>query len=421
MRAQRTFAMVGAARSCHMTALDAYRSIPTSALELVGGAHSDDSGSYGLLAEGSLCGRYRVLRLIARGGMSEIYEAEHVDLKKRVALKVLSSELHDSREAHARFSAEAINAAAVSHSNIAEVTDFGRVHGLPYLVMALLAGFDLATLFSKRGRLRVTELVDLLLPVANAVAVGHDQGIIHRDLKPANIFLHHEDGRVLPKVLDFGVSRMLSARRITVNANVFGTPHYMAPEQARGEKGIDPRADQYALGVVLYEGVTGRLPRDEQHPHVLLYAVAYGSFTPPSAYSVLPDGFERVIMRAMQRDPNQRYSCMRELAAALLPYASPLVQAQWAGLRVYARGGRGALRDARAAARDDAAVNTLFGARSSTQEVLDVPALLRFVGNRPGLIFGVSSILVSIVLACVWLVESGLPALWPSFAGLSPR
>ena len=404
-----------------MTALDAYRRIPTSALELVGGTQSDESGgSYGLLTEGSLCGRYRVLRLIARGGMSEIYEAEHVDLKKRVALKVLSPELHDSIEAHARFSAEAINAAAVSHSNIAEVTDFGRIHGLPYLVMALLAGFDLATLFSKRGRLRVTELVDLLLPVANAVAVGHDQGIIHRDLKPANIFLHHEDGRVVPKVLDFGVSRMLSARRITINANVFGTPHYMAPEQARGEKHIDPRADQYALGVVLYEGVTSRLPRDEQNPHVLLYSVAYGSFAPPSAYSVLPDGFERVIMRAMQRDPNQRYSCMRELAAALLPYASPLVQAQWAGLRAYASGDRGARGAARRGARDDAAVTTIYRAQGSVPEVLDVPALLRFVANRPGLIFIASSMLVSIVLACVWLVESGLPVLWPSLAGLVP-
>ena len=213
-----------------------------------------------------------------------------------------------------------------------EVTDFGRVHGMPYLVMSLLLGEDLATVLERRGRLPAAELLDVMLPVACAVAAGHDQGIIHRDLKPANIFLHHEGGRMVPKLLDFGVSRMLGASRITVNASVFGTPQYMAPEQARGESTIDPRADQYALGVILYEGLTGRLPRNSPHPHVLLYSVAFGSFPAPSAYCELPPGLERVILKAMERDPKRRFASMRELAAALLGHASPQTQASCAAL-----------------------------------------------------------------------------------------
>jgi serine/threonine-protein kinase len=351
---------------------------------------------YRLLPDGALCGRYRVRRLLARGGMSEVYEAVHVDLQKRVALKVLSPELRNTREAHERFAAEAINSAAFQHANAVEVTDFGRVHGLPYLVMNLLVGEDLATRLERRGRMQASELLDVILPVACAVAAGHDRGIIHRDLKPANVFLHHEDGRMVPKLLDFGVSRMLGASRITVNASVFGTPQYMAPEQARGESSIDPRADQYALGVILYEALTGRLPRDSPHPHVLLYSVAFGSFPPPSAYCELPPGLERVILRAMERDPRRRFASMRELAAALLPFASADAQASSAyALSAYA-GRAGAPR-----------------ASDASAQVLDVRGLLWLLGEQSTpVLFGFGSVLALLALG-VWLANDWLAALYP--------
>ncbi|MEY4575422.1 MAG: Serine/threonine-protein kinase PknB [Pseudomonadota bacterium] len=284
---------------------------------------------YRLFKSGALCGKYVIVRMIAKGGMSEVYEALHTDLQKRVALKVLSPELRHHAEAHARFAAEALNTASVGHTNVIDVIDCGSIFGLPYLVMNLLVGRDLAALYAQSAPLRPSELLDVLLPVALAVAVGHERGIMHRDLKPGNIFLHSEAGRIVPKLLDFGVSRMQGARRITSHALIFGTPQYMAPEQARGETTTDPRVDQYALGVILYEGLTGRLPRTETHPYVLLYSVAFGSFEPPSTHVQLPPGLEAIILRAMARDPNQRFASMRALIGALLPYASPQVRAYW--------------------------------------------------------------------------------------------
>jgi len=292
---------------------------------------SSASATSRLFDSGTLVGKYIIVRLIAKGGMSEVYEALHQDLHKRVALKVLRPELRNSAEAHARFAAEAVNAASVSHTNIVDVIDFGAVYGLPYLVMTLLVGRELAGFYAQHAPVSVPELLDLLVPVGLAVALGHERGILHRDLKPENIFLHEEAGRIVPKLLDFGVSRMLGARRITSKAHVFGTPQYMAPEQARGEKTVGPRADQYALGVILYEGLTGRLPRNAQHPHVLLYSVAFGSFLPPSVHVALPEGLEAVVLRALDRDPSQRYASVHELVSALLPYASPALRAYWTG------------------------------------------------------------------------------------------
>jgi serine/threonine-protein kinase len=303
---------------------------------------------------------------------------------------------------------------------VADVTDFGRVQGLPYLVMSLLVGDDLANVFAQRGRLSVTELVDIALPVSCAVAVGHDQGIIHRDLKPANIFLHREGGRMVPKLLDFGVSRMLGTRRITVNASVFGTPHYMAPEQARGDSNIDPRADQYALGVILYEGVTGRLPREAEHAHALLYSVAFGSFLPPSAHAALPAGFESVILKAMERDPRRRFGSMREMAAALLPYASFEVQAAWAGLLGWPelrRGGRNTRRPSSGNSTSSPSSGSVAQRRAA--EVLDVYGLFALLTQQPSFVlFALSSVLALLILG-VYVANSWFLVLYPALATLA--
>jgi serine/threonine protein kinase len=280
------------------------------------------------LTDGYSFGRYQIVRLIAIGGMSEVYEAVHNGLEKRVALKVLRPDLAQSPEARERFVSEGINAARIRHTNVVDVTDVGIVDELPYLVMSLLEGEDLGRLYERQGRLPLADLVDLLLPVACAAAVGHSHGIVHRDLKPDNIFLHREGCRLIPKVLDFGVSRSMHARRITPNARVFGTPHYMSPEQARGQA-TDAATDQYALGVILYEGVTGRLPRDSANPLELLHAVAFDPFQLPSTHIDLPEELEAVIVRAMSHLPADRFESMIAFALAMLPFASEGSREYW--------------------------------------------------------------------------------------------
>jgi serine/threonine-protein kinase len=282
-----------------------------------------------LLEDGDRFGKYEIVRWIARGGMSEVYEAIHTGLKKPVALKVLRGEMAENAEARERFVAEGSNAALVRHPNVVDVSDVGIIDELPYLVMELLEGESLGAVYARAGRLPVSDVVDLLLPVAAAVGLAHEHGVIHRDLKPDNVFLQYEGRRVIPKVLDFGASRVLHDRRITMNVSVLGTPHYMSPEQARGEKATDARTDQYALAVMLYEGVTGRLPRESNDPLELLHQVAYGPFRPPSELGELPEGLEAVIIRAMAREPSQRFATMRDFALALVPFASDVAREYW--------------------------------------------------------------------------------------------
>jgi eukaryotic-like serine/threonine-protein kinase len=282
-----------------------------------------------LLEDGEHFGKYEVVRWIARGGMSEVYEAVHTGLRKPVALKILRGELAENAEARDRFVAEGSNAALVRHPNVVDVSDVGVIDELPYLVMELLEGENLGEVLHRIGRMPVAEAVDLLLPVSAATAVANEHGVIHRDLKPDNIFLQYEGRRIVPKVLDFGASRVMHAGRLTMNMSVLGTPHYMSPEQARGETNADARSDQHALGVILYEAVTGVLPRDSADPLELLHQVAYGPFRPPSELMPLPDGLEAVILRAMAREPNQRFATTRDFALALLPYASEASRDYW--------------------------------------------------------------------------------------------
>ena len=282
-----------------------------------------------LLQDGEHFGKYEVVRWIARGGMSEVYEAVHTGLRKPVALKVLRGELAENAEARERFALEGSNAALVRHPNVVDVSDVGFVDELPYLVMELLEGESLGDVLTRIGSMPVVDAVDLLLPVTAAVSVAHENGVIHRDLKPDNIFLQYEGPRIVPKVLDFGASRAIHHGRLTMNASVLGTPHYMSPEQARGETTTDARSDQHALAVILYEAVVGCLPRDSHDPLELLHQVAYGPFRPPSEHMELPEGLEAVIVRAMAREASQRFATTREFGLALLPFASEASREYW--------------------------------------------------------------------------------------------
>jgi serine/threonine-protein kinase len=285
------------------------------------------------IPSGALFGKYEVMRLIGSGGMANVYEAVHVAMKKRVALKVLREEMLAIEWASERFVREGEAAARIQHANVVDIFDVGTHGGLPYLVMERLEGGSLADLLDRERRLDIQPLLQIILPVCAGVAAGHDRGVIHRDLKPENIFLS-TDGRrrTVPKVLDFGVSRVLSdpTERLTVDTSVLGTPYYMSPEQARGERTIDARTDQYSLGIVIYEAVVGRLPRDNPSILKVIHEVASGSFPPPRTHRPdLPVEFEAVILKAMSREPRDRFESIRAMGAAFLPFASLRTREYW--------------------------------------------------------------------------------------------
>lgn len=295
-------------------------------------------GRRGDIAPGTVVGQYTVKRRIGAGGMAEVYEAVHSGLNKRVAIKTLRREYADNDTLVTRFLREAQVASSFRHPHIVDVTDVGMIDELPCLVMEYLEGETLHALLKRRGSLSIPEIVDLLLPVIAAVSMAHGQGVVHRDLKPANIFLTTAwTGGLHPKVLDFGISKVLADEEptaLTTDSTFLGSPHYVSPEQARGERVIDGRADQYSIGVMLYEAVCGVRPfaHRAQTFMSLMYAIAQGDYPPPRTHRPdLPPAFEAIILQAMARDADARYASLGDLGRALLPYATErarLLQAQ---------------------------------------------------------------------------------------------
>lgn len=283
---------------------------------------------------GTQFGPYRVVRLIGWGGMGEVYEAVHLGLDKHVALKTLhrgftrhGSEVLDS------FMQEGRTASRIKHPHIVDVTDMGVDGGIPYLVMELMEGMSLAERLGE-GPLSETDAVDLLIPVLDALQCAHQAGVIHRDLKPENIFLARGRRGIVPKVLDFGISKLIvqeaegtpdgSQRR-------FGTPSYMAPELLDAAAAT-PSSDLYAVGAILYEALTGELafPPTVGDTRTLLRAVASGDFRPPTAVRAgLSVELEAVILSAMAADPVGRHPRAHSMLSALLPFASEQIAAQW--------------------------------------------------------------------------------------------
>jgi eukaryotic-like serine/threonine-protein kinase len=275
---------------------------------------------------GTVLGRHVLVRLLGEGGMGAVYQARHQDLGRPAALKVLHERYARSADVRLRFVREGQAAARVRHPNVVDVYDVGVEGNEPYLVMELLEGEDLSQTLAREGALSVARTADLLLPVVAAVAAAHDIGVVHRDLKPENIFLSDERGGVRPKVLDFGISKLMDpgdAQPLTGTGAFLGTPQYMSPEQAQGAKYIDHRSDQYSLGVILYQCATGRRPIEEPSIYTLIQRIVRGEFPPPRQLSPeLPAAFEAVILRAMARDPSERFVSVRALGRALLEFAS---------------------------------------------------------------------------------------------------
>jgi serine/threonine-protein kinase len=256
--------------------------------------------------------------------MGVVYEAEHTLIGRQVAVKLLHPDLARRPEVVERFGREARAATAIRHANIIEVTDMGRTPaGQPFLVMELLEGTPLARLLEGGRRIPAGRLLGIMDQVLDALDAAHGKGIVHRDLKPDNVFLIRHAGRDdFVKLLDFGISKMTGAAgggvSITRTGSMLGTPQYMAPEQAMGLKDLDHRVDLWAVGVMLYEACTGRPPFPGENYNEVLYAILSRTLPPPR--TIKPDvdpALERVILRAMAKERNDRYATAAELRAAL--------------------------------------------------------------------------------------------------------
>ena len=258
-------------------------------------------------------GPYRVLREVGRGGMGIVYEAEHAQLGKRVAIKMLRTHLLEDQANVQRFLREGRAACHIRHPHVVEIHELGSHEGAPYLVMDLLDGVHLGSRLEHEGMLPLPLLVDLMLPVVSAVSAAHAAGVVHRDLKPSNIMLSlGRDGSTLPKVLDFGASKFnvqgIDDPTLTITGAMLGTLHYMSPEQTRAPKDADARSDQYSLGLLIYECATGKKPFAAQSVYELMQAIMTAPCEPPSKRNpALPQAFDEVILRAMRRDPATRY------------------------------------------------------------------------------------------------------------------
>ncbi len=204
---------------------------------------------------------------------------------------------------------------------------------LPFIVMEYLEGKTLAGVISKRESLSCEEAVDLMLPILSALSAAHDEGIVHRDVKPANIFLvENKKGDIVPKVLDFGIAKLVErTEELTVDDSFIGTPEYMSPEQGRGERDLDPRADQFSVAAILYHCITGRKLYTATSLIGLVRKVSEGDYRPPSDLvdDPLPEGFEDVLLRALDVDRTRRFSSVVSFGKALLPFASERARREW--------------------------------------------------------------------------------------------
>jgi serine/threonine-protein kinase len=288
------------------------------------------------LGEGSTFGRYSIVRKIGEGGMGAVFEARHLDLDKRVALKTLSTALSLRGEAQARFLREARVAARLDHPHAVAVADVGACDGMPYMVMEYLEGEDLQALLNREHKLSAQRVAELIVPVVSALAAAHAVGIVHRDVKPHNVFLVRTRlGGVHPKLLDFGISKIVdgvAGGDLTQTASMLGTPYYMSPEQVQSSKYADAKSDQYSLGVMLYQLASGALPYESNELYPLLNAIATGQHMHLQARDPdLPPMFCAMVERAISVSRDERFPNLLELGRTLLGFASPAFQTRWQG------------------------------------------------------------------------------------------
>jgi serine/threonine protein kinase len=276
-------------------------------------------------------GKYRLIRLVGRGGMGVVYEALHEQIGKQVAVKILRSELATDPNVVARFQREAQAAAAIGHRCIVDVYDIGITPERdPFLVMEFVDGGSYGALLREQRQLELPFVAYVACQTLSALGAAHAKGIVHRDLKPDNILLA-ASWRGAPdiKLLDFGISKIMNAAAcsegaLTVAGAVMGSPHYLSPEQARGLPDLDHRVDLYAMGVILYRSLTGRVPFDARgYPDLLMAIVQNDVPSPALERPDLPSLVVETILKALEKDPARRHQTAEELATELLPLVDP--------------------------------------------------------------------------------------------------
>ncbi len=291
----------------------------------------------------TLASKYHLESVIGQGGMGTVYKAKNVVIGRPVAIKVLHSNFAESRDIRERFLREARAANLVRHPNVVDVLDVGEDRGEPFIVQELLEGEDFASYVTRRGALRWEVALDIILPIVEAVEYAHARGVVHRDLKPENVYLAREGGKVVPKLLDFGVSHIASLkpggeRRLTHAGSMMGTPLYMAPEQVRGTGVANPRSDVWALGMILYEVIAGRVPFEADTTAWLFVEIATVDLPPlASKVPTVPRQLSRIVSRCLRRDSSQRYANAGELAKELRDLRASEHEAKGAAPRERAR------------------------------------------------------------------------------------
>lgn len=269
-----------------------------------------------------IAGKYELRRILGEGGMGVVFEATHVRMRQRVAVKMLLPEMLTMPEVVARFEREARAAGQLRSRHAARVVDVDvTAEGLPYMVMEFLEGHDLGTELESRVQLPYPEAVDYVLQACVGMAEAHGLGIVHRDLKPSNVFLAREEDRTYVKIVDFGISKVTTeTEKLTAAETVMGTAMYMSPEQVRSARNVDARADIWSLGVILYELLSGQPPWTGSTTQIAA-AIVTDDPAPLARTCAAPPALEAVILKALRRKPAERHQNVRELVAELLPFA----------------------------------------------------------------------------------------------------
>ncbi|MEC7518657.1 MAG: protein kinase [Myxococcota bacterium] len=268
-----------------------------------------------------LAGRYKLESVLGQGGMGYVMGGQHELTGRKVAVKLLLPSFGSDGEIVGRFFQEAKAAASLNHPNVVDVLDMQIDDGEAFLVLELLDGQPLTDLLEERGPLPPEELFPILMPVIDALAAAHEHGIVHRDLKPDNIFISKDlRGRVTPKVLDFGIAKLTEGDSSveTRTGGLLGTPHYMSPEQAQGQKSVGPSTDIWSMGVLIYECLTGdRAFQADSVPALLLQICTFDPIPLADRAPGVHPAIARVVHKALARDLADRYASMEELGGAL--------------------------------------------------------------------------------------------------------
>lgn len=285
-----------------------------------------------LFVGATIDGRYEILEPLGKGGAGTVYKARHTFIKRIVAIKMINPEQRTDIETLQRFRIEAEAASALKHHNLVNVFDFGvTAQGQAFMVMDLFEGPNLMEIIVREGRIALNEAINIFVQICNGMQAAHLGGVIHRDLKPSNILLATEAGQSgIVKILDFGIAKLMTVKPndITQAGEVFGSPLYMSPEQCRGLR-VDERSDIYSLGCLMYECLTGRPPFIFEDVHDTFYHQVHHrapAFSEIDAGLNIPKSIERIIFKAIEKDPGKRYQSMDELKGALI-YSARLITA----------------------------------------------------------------------------------------------